>query len=106
MTISRAKIKGAAQERGGKGIVDKERHIVGVGDAREFFNVQHYDGGIGDGLSEYGLGVGAELLLNLLLRCVGVHKGYLDPHALHGHGEEIDGTAIDGGGADKVISGA
>ena len=81
-------LKGVAVDGGGKGVVYDEGHAMGVGGLGKALNVQHREGGVGDGLAEDGLGVGAEGGLQLSVGAVGVYKGERHPHALHGDGKE------------------
>ena len=74
-----------------------------VGRGGKFFNVQHRQGGVGDGLPEYRLGVGPEGGLQLLLRAVRGHKGKLDAHPLHGHRKQVVGPSVDAGGGYHMI---
>jgi hypothetical protein len=59
---------------GWEGVVHDEGHAVGVGGGGKCFNVQHRQGGVGDGLAEHRLGVGAEGCLQLAGGAVRVHK--------------------------------
>ena len=98
-------LEGAAVDRGGEGVVHDERHAVGVGCLRKLFNVQHGQGGVGDGLAEYDLGVGAERGVQLFLGAQRVHKGGLDAHLFHGDRDEVEGAAVDGAGCHDVVTG-
>ena len=98
-------LEGAAVDRGGEGVVHDERHAVGVGCLRKLFNVQHGQGGVGDGLAEYDLGVGAERGVQLFLGAQRVHKGGLDAHLFHGDRDEVEGAAVDGAGCHDVVPG-
>ena len=90
---------------GGEGVVHDEGHAVAVGGLGELLQVQHDQGGVGDGLAKDGLGVGAEGGVQLRLGAVRVHKGKLDAHPLHGHGEEVEGAAVDGGRGHHMVPG-
>ena len=98
-------LEGAAVDRGGEGVVHDERHAVGVGCLRKLFNVQHGQGGVGDGLAEHDLGVGAERGVQLFLGAQRVHKGGLDAHLFHGDRDEVEGAAVDGAGCHDVVTG-
>ena len=98
-------LEGAAVDRGGEGVVHDERHAVGVGCLRKLFNVQHGQGGVGDGLAEYDLGVGAERGVQLFLGAQRVHEGGLDAHLFHGDRDEVEGAAVDGAGCHDVVTG-
>ena len=77
---------------------------MGVGAPRKLFNIQYSEGRVGDGLAKDRLGIGTERRLQLLFRAVRPHKGEVDPHALHGDGEEIEGAAVDGGGGHHMVA--
>ena len=74
--------------------------------AGNFFNIQDHQGRVGDGLPEYGLRIGAECLLDLLLRCVRIHQRHVDALFLHGHRKQVGGAAVNSSGAYNVIPGA
>ena len=76
---------------------------MGVGRLGKLLDIQHGEGGIGDGLSEDGPGLRPEGGIQLLLGAVGVHEGEVDAHALHGDGKQIVGAAVDGGGAHHML---
>ena len=102
----RAPLKGPAVDGGGEGIVHNERNAVGVGCPGELCNVQHRQGGVGNGLAEHGLGIGAEGGVQLLLGAVRVDKGGFQTHFLHGDGEKVEAAAIDGGAGNNVVTAA
>ena len=56
----RPPLEGPAAPGGGEGVVHDEGHPVGVGGLGELFDVQYREGGVGNGLAEQGLRVGAE----------------------------------------------
>ena len=101
----RTELKGVAVGGGGEGVVHNEGHPIFVGHPGKLLNVQHHQGRVGDGLAEHGLGVGAEGGLELLLGAIGVHKGEVDAHALHGHRKQVISTAIDGGRGHHMVPG-
>ena len=68
-------------------------------------NVEHGEGGIGDGLAKDELGVGLEGSLELLVGAVGGNKRAGQAHAAHGVGEQVVGAAVDGRACDHVITG-
>ena len=43
-----------------KGVVHDQRHAVGVSSLGKFLDIQHSQGGVGNGLAEHHLGVGPE----------------------------------------------
>ena len=77
-----------------------------MGDAGHLFDIEHRDGRVGDGLGKDRLGVGLDLSLEGLLVRICVHKRSLNAKALEGDGEQVDGAAVDGGGAQDVVPGA
>ena len=101
-----APLEGTAVHRSGEGVVHDEGHAVGVGRLGKLLDVQHSEGGVGDGLAKDGLGVGSEGGVQFLLRALGIHEGKLDAHALHGDGKQVEGPAVDGGGGDDVVAAA
>ena len=102
---SRAELEGTAQRRRGEGIVYDKGHAVSVRQIGQSLDVQYGNRGICDGLSEHGLGIRPESPLDLLVVRVRVHKGHLDPHLLHRDREQVDGTAVNRGGADHMVAG-
>ena len=99
-----APLKRAAVHGGGEGVVHDQGHAVGVGRLGKALDIQHGEGGVGDGLAEHGLGVGPEGGLQLLVGAVGLHEGKLDAHLLHGHGKQVIGAAVDGGGGHHMVT--
>ena len=79
---------------------------MGVGGLGELLDVQHGEGGVGDGLAEDGLGVGPEGGVQLLLGAVRVKEGGFQTHLLHGDGEQVEAAAVDGGAGDDVVAAA
>ena len=79
-----APLEGPAVYRGGKGVVHNQGDAVGVGGLGELLNVQHREGGVGDGLAKDRLGVGLKGGVQLLLGAVGGDKGEINAHLPHG----------------------
>ena len=100
----RAELKGPAVDGGGKGVVDDEGHAMVVGRLGKALNVQHGERGVGHALPENRLGIGAESSGQLIVGAVGGDKRKVDPHALHGHGKEVEGPAVDGGGGHHMVA--
>ena len=100
----RAPLKGPAVYGSGEGVVHDQGHAVGMGRGSELLDVQHVQGGVGDGLAEQGLGVGSEGGVQLLLGAVRVHEGGFDAHALHGHAQQIETAAVDGGAGNNMVA--
>ena len=71
----------------------------------EFFNIKNYQGRVCDGLAEHYLGIGPECPGDLLRGRIAVHKSNVDAHLFHGHGEEVEGPAVDGRRADEMVAG-
>ena len=69
--------KGAAVDGRGKRVVHNEGHAVAVCNLGKTLNVEYVAAGVGDGLSEDALGVGAEGCLNLLVGGVGIDESAL-----------------------------
>ena len=100
----RAPPEGLAVDGGGEGVVHNEGNAVGMGGLGEFLNVQHRQGGVGDGLAEHGFGVGTEGGVQFFLGAVRVDKGGFQTHFLHGDGEKVEAAAVDGGAGNDVIA--
>ncbi len=96
--------KGAAVHRRGKGVVHDERDPVGMGGLGKFLDVQHRQGGVGDGLPKNRPGFRPKSVVQLLGGAGRVHEGEGNAHTLHGHGEEVVGAPVDGGRADHMLS--
>jgi len=77
-----------------------------VGGGGPALDVEDVEGGVGEGLAEDGLGVGAEGGVEVGVGGVGGEEGDVEAHALHGDGEEVEGAAVEGGGRDDVVAGA
>ena len=95
----------AAVDRGGEGVVHDERNAVGMSQTRKLLDIEHADGGIGDGLAEHRPCVLAELLCELLLRKILIDESYVDAHLLHRNAEQVICTAVDRGRGDNVAAG-
>ena len=100
----RPPLEGAAVHGRGEGVVHDERHAVGMGGLGEALDIEDHEGGVGDGLAEHGLGVGAEGGFELFVGAVGRNEGEVDAHALHGDGEEVVRAAVDGGGSHDMVA--
>ena len=101
----RAPLKGAAVDRRGEGVVHDQGHAVGVSSLGKLLDIQHGQGGVGNGLAEHHLGVRPEGSVQLLLGAQRVHKGGLNAHLLHGDGNEVEGAAVDGAGCHDMVTG-
>ena len=99
-----APLDGPAVDRGRKGIVHDERDAVSLCGFGKSLDIENYKGGVGDRLAEHCLSVGTECLLQFLVAAVRIYEGKLDPHLAHGDIEEVESAAVNGGGADNVIS--
>ena len=98
-----APLDGAAVDRSGEGVVHDQGHPVGVGGPGKLFDVQHGEGGVGDGLAKDGLGVGPERGVQLFLGGGGGDEGDVDAHLGHGDRDQVEGAAVNGGGGDDVV---
>ena len=101
----RAPLKGTAVDGSGEGVVHDQGHTVLMGDFRKLLNVQHRQGGVGDGLAEERPGVGLEGGVQLFRRRVRGHEGRGDAHLRQRHADEVEGAAVDGGGGHDVVAG-
>ena len=100
-----APLKGTAHHGRREGVVDHQRHAVVMRGLGKALNIEHGEGGIGDGLAKDELGVGLEGCLELLIGAVGGNERAGQPHTAHGVGEQVVGTAVDGRACDHVIAG-
>ena len=101
-----APLKGTAVNGGGEGVVHDQGNAVGVSSLGKLLDIQHRQGGVGDGLAENGLGVGTESGVQLFLGAVGVDKGHFQTHPLHGDGEQIEAAAVNGGAGNDMVTAA
>ena len=62
------------------------------------------EGGVGDGLAEDRLRVGAEGGLELGLRAIGCHERAAHAHALERVREQVERSAVDSGARDDVVA--
>ena len=97
--------KGTAQDWGSKGVIYNQRDTIAVCQLCHFFKVQYMQCRIGNGFTEYCLSVGLDCLLQLLQRCVAIHKGDIHTHFLQGNTQKIEGAAIHSGCTDNMVTG-
>ena len=76
---------GAAQVRRGEGVVHNQRQVIPVGKCGKTFNIQYGQSRIGQGLTEYQLGVGLDGSLQFLVRGFRTDENALDTQLLQGH---------------------
>ena len=88
-----------------EGVVDHQRHAVVMRGLGKALNIEHGEGGVGDGLAKDELGVGPEGCFQLLIGAVGSNERAGNAHAAHGMGKQVVGTAVDGRARDHVIAG-
>ena len=100
----RTPLKGAAVNRRSEGVINDERNAVRVCRLSESFNIKHGKRRVCDRLAKDRFCVGAESSIQLFVRAVGRNKGKVDAHLLHRNREEVEGTAVNGGGCDHVVS--
>ena len=100
----RAELKGTAEHGRGEGIVHDQRQAVPVGQPGKTRDIQHIHGGIGQGFAEHRPGVGPEGLFQFFVGSCLVHKGHLNAQLFQGDGEEIEGAAVNAGGADQMLA--
>ncbi len=78
---------------------------MGVGVLGKLFNIQHRQGGVGNGFAKDSLGVGLEGGVQLFLGTVRGDKGGGNAHLCHGDGDQVEGAAVDGGaGRNDVVA--
>ena len=87
-----------------EGVVDHQRHAMVVRGLGKTLNVEHGEGGIGDGLAKDELGVRLEGGLQLLIGAVGGDERASHAHAAHGVSEQVIRTAVDSRACDHVIA--
>ena len=97
-------LEGTAVDGSGKGVVHDEGHAVAVCHEGKALDVEDLAAGVGDGLAEEALRVGAEFLLDALVIPFGIHEGAFYAQLLHRHTEEVVRTAIDGVGGDEMVA--
>ena len=91
---------------GREGIINYQRNAVLMCGIRKSFYIENGKSRVCDSLTEHRLGIRLECLFKLLVGAVRCEEGEVDAHALHGHGEEIEAAAVDGGGADDMVAAA
>lgn len=99
-----AVLERTAVDRRREGVVDDQWHAVTMRCVRELLEVEHDKRRIGDGLAEHGLGVRLERGLKFLFGAVRADEGAFDAHLAHGHVDEVERAAVDGGGGDDVVA--
>ena len=99
-----AEIEGTAHDRCREGVVDDERHLVGMGHPGEPLNVENRERGVGNGFAEDRAGVRPEGHLNVGFGGVGVDEGDFDAEFFEGDIKEVGGAAIEGAGSDEVVA--
>ena len=87
-----------------EGIVNDQRNTVCVRCLSETLNVKHDKSRIRDRLAEDRLGVRLESCFELFIGAVRINERKIDAHATHSHVEQVEGTAVDRGGRDNVVS--
>ena len=100
-----APLKGTTHHGRREGVVDHQRHAVVVRGLGKTLNVEHGEGGIGDGLAKDELGIGLKGCLELLIGEVGGNERAGQAHATHGMSQQVVGTAVDSRARDHVIAG-
>ena len=99
-----AVLERTAVDRRREGVVDDQWHAVTMRCVRELLEVEHDKRRIGDGLAEHGLGVRLERGLKFLFGAVRADECAFDAHLAHGHVDEVERAAVDGGGGDDVVA--
>ncbi len=73
-------------------------------DLHPFFQIKHGEGGVGKHLGKDALGIVLEESVNLLDGRVGIDEVHLETHVAQGLVEEVEGAAVNRGGADEVVA--
>lgn len=100
--MSAPMIKGAAQERGGHGVIDDQWQTMSMGDLGPLSNVDHIARGVTDGLTEQGAGVLVDSRLNRV-EVVVLGKAYIDALVWQGVGKQVVGAAINLIGTEMLL---
>ena len=100
-----AVLEGTAEDGRGEGVVHHQGHIVLVRQLGVSFDIEDHQGGVGHGLTEEQTGVLVHHGLDLSIGHVGGGESHLNAHLLQSDGEKVDGTAVDGGQGDDVLTG-
>ena len=100
----RSPLKGIAVDGRGKGIVHDQRDLVRMGRLRELFNVQDHQRGVGDGLRKHALRILLKGRAERIIIGVRIHDAAGDSHLLHGIDDQVEGTAVNGGGKHHMVS--
>ena len=100
-----SKFEGAAQQRRGKGVVHHQGNSMAMGNGSVAGNIQHRQGGIGNGLPENQAGIVVKQGIHLVVGHPVVDIAHLNAHACQGDGQQIDGTAIDIVHCNQVLPG-
>ena len=98
-------LKRAAVNGSGKRIVHNQGHAMTVSHTRKAFNIEHMPTRIGYRFAKHTLGVGAEGFFNLLVTGIGINKGTVNTHLLHGHAKQIERTTVNGVGSQDMVAG-
>ena len=101
-----APIEGLAQHGGRERIVVRIHDAVLLGDVRDLFKINDFNGRVGDRFGENQLGFIVDEFFNVLGGIVGVEKAGLNAELGQGDGKEVEAAAVDRRGRDDVIAGA
>jgi len=100
-----AEVDRAAENRGRERVVHNHRHAVLVSEICKALEVEHLASRVCNGFAEEALGVRAEGLFDFFVRSVLVHERAFDAKLLHGDGEEVARTAVNGARANEMVAG-
>ena len=100
----RTELKRTAVYGSCKGIVDNERNAVSMCRICKSLDIKNGKCGVCDSFSEHGFGIRSESLFKLFVRAIGRNECKVYPHLLHGNGEKVICTAVDGGGRYDVVA--
>ena len=99
----RSPLNGPAVDRCRKGIVHDKRNPVGVGRPGKLFQIQDNQRWIGNGLTEYGLGVLTECPFQLPGSTVRIYKSSFYAHLFQRMRIKVICTAVKRGGTDDMV---
>ena len=87
-------LKRIAVNRGGKGIVHNEGHLMSMGRLRKFFDIQHHQGRIGYRFRQNTFGIILKRFAQSIVIRIRIHYGTGNAHFFHGHCDEVKGSSI------------
>ena len=88
----------------GEGVVYDKRNFVFVSNFGKFFDIQDYQSRVCNGFCEKDFCVWTECSGNFLRACIGVNKSTVNAEFFEGNGEKVEGSTIDSGSCDYVVT--